>query len=95
MWPGLCADLAQGVAKAAVARRFHLGLADGWCALIGHFGKKLDCATVAYFRTGCCWRLWPRLAALGLTVWIPAQIPVNDGGLAVGQALVAAAQQEE
>jgi hydrogenase maturation factor HypF (carbamoyltransferase family) len=39
------------------------------------------------------------LTALGLAVWIPEvwipeQIPMNDGGLAVGQALVAAAREE-
>lgn len=99
MWSELLADLACSVPKAAVARRFHLGLAKAWSQLIGYFAEKLDCATVALSGGVLQNRLLletltEALTALGLAVWIPEQIPMNDGGLAVGQALVAAAREE-
>ncbi len=47
LWPALLADLAKGVPKEVVARRFHVGLADAWCELIFCFAGRLDCSTVA------------------------------------------------
>lgn len=98
MWSELLADLAGSVPKETIARRFHLGLAKAWSKLIGYFAEKLDCATVALSGGVFQNRLLLETLAfaltdLGLAVWIPEQIPMNDGGLAVGQALIAAAQE--
>lgn len=97
MWPKLLADLAQGVPEAIIARRFHLGLVSAWCALIDRFAEALDCATVVLSGGVFQNRLLletmvDALTRVGLAVWIPEQIPLNDGGLAVGQAVIAAAQ---
>ncbi|WP_286292071.1 carbamoyltransferase HypF [Methylomarinovum tepidoasis] len=95
LWSALLADLARGVEKAAVARRFHRGLALAWVSLIGRlrpagsdtlvlgggvFQNRLLLETVR-----------DRLEASGWRVWIPRQAPLNDGGLSLGQALIAAA----
>ncbi|GAB6067846.1 carbamoyltransferase HypF [Methylothermus subterraneus] len=98
MWRRLLADLARGVPKSTVARRFHFGLADAWAELVGHFARRLDCATVAlaggvFQNRLLAERLHEALTERGLSVWLGAQVPMNDGGLAVGQALIAAAQE--
>jgi hydrogenase maturation protein HypF len=98
MWPELIVDLKRGVPKEIIARRFHLGLVRGWRELIGYFAQTLNCATVAlsggvFQNRLLLEELALALAELGISVLLPEQIPMNDQGLAVGQAVIAAAQE--
>jgi hydrogenase maturation protein HypF len=93
----LAAEVRAGTPAAALSARFHRGLADATaraCALAaeragldrvvlsgGVFQNRLLLAETA-----------ARLDALGLRVLVPARLPPNDGGVAYGQAAVAAAR---
>ncbi len=98
LWLELVADLKRKVPRETIARRFHLGLVRGWQELIGYFAQAFNCATVVLSGGVLQNRLLleeltQALAELGLLVLIPEQIPLNDQGLAVGQAVIAAAQE--
>jgi hydrogenase maturation protein HypF len=97
MWQALLGDLVLQTPPARIAARFHRGLA----AVIVRFAAQLAEAhalkTVALgggvFQNRVLTELVLRgLATAGLTALLPRQVPVNDGGLAWGQALVALAR---
>lgn len=91
----VAADVAAGVSPGAIARRFHRTIAratvDACTALAsvhatdivvlsgGVFQSRLLLATVS-----------GALTEAGLRVLVPERLPVNDGGIAYGQAAVAA-----
>jgi len=90
-------DLLAGVAPAVVAGRFHNGVAalveDG-CVLLR---ERHSLGTVALsggvfqnlILTG---RVTARLEARGFRVLAHSRVPCNDGGISLGQAVIAAAQ---
>ena len=98
MWRALLRDLAEDTPPPVIAARFHKGLAAAITAMAGTLaerGARFD--TVAL--SGGCFQnriLFERtlggLQALGFTVLTHAQVPTNDGGLALGQAAIAAAR---
>ncbi|WP_022948158.1 carbamoyltransferase HypF [Methylohalobius crimeensis] len=97
LWPAVLADLAARVPKTIMARRFHLGLADAWCRVIGHFAERMKCPMVVLsggvFQNRLLLETTTEcLRDKGLRVWIPQQVPMNDGGLALGQAVIVAAR---
>ncbi|ABD90077.1 carbamoyltransferase HypF [Rhodopseudomonas palustris] len=97
MWRALLDDLAAGVPIAAIAARFHFGLADAFCDCALKIAKANDAQAIALgggvFQNGLLLQAClARLSASSLPVLSPAQIPANDGGLAYGQAIIAAAR---
>jgi hydrogenase maturation protein HypF len=85
------ADRAAEVPLAIIAARFHNGLAELAVAI----ARRVGVAAVAL--SGGCFqnlllstRVRERLLAAGLQVYSHRQVPPGDGGLALGQTLVAA-----
>jgi len=98
-WHALLADLANGVTAPVIARRFHRGLAAGIVKTVLRLadeGEQSRFNTVAV--SGGCFQnrllleeVIAGLAAAGLAVLSHADVPSNDGGLALGQAAISAA----
>jgi hydrogenase maturation protein HypF len=91
-------DVADGVAAGVVAARFHRGVADATaraCAQIaGEAGVELAVLSGGVFQNRVLLELTVEgLLSRGLRVLVPERLPPNDGGIAYGQAAVAAAQR--
>lgn len=99
MWEGLLRDLGRGVPRNQMAARFHAGLAAGIRDMVAAIRRGLPGrATTTVVLSGGCLQntllleaLAHRLAQDGLTCLLHAEVPANDGGLALGQAAIAAA----
>jgi hydrogenase maturation protein HypF len=97
MWNALLDDLAAGVEKARIAARFHNGLAAAICDCAGQLCAKQSLDTVAL--SGGVFQNRTLFAAVHqgledrqLQVLSHSQVPSNDGGIALGQALIGAAR---
>jgi hydrogenase maturation protein HypF len=101
MWNGLLEDLAGQTTAARMAGRFHYGLAKGICEMVARVRATVTTEfpldTVAL--SGGCFQnkilleeLVRLLEADGLRCLLHAKVPTNDGGLALGQAAIAAAR---
>jgi hydrogenase maturation protein HypF len=93
---GVVADLEAGIALAAIADRFHATLVAGFAAICLRIRRERGLGRVVFsggafqnrlLLTG----LGRALRAEGFEVFSHRLVPTNDGGLALGQALVAAA----
>ncbi|MBT5549292.1 MAG: carbamoyltransferase HypF [Nitrospina sp.] len=97
MWKGLLADLKAGTPKSTISARFHIGLASVVTEMtqkISEANRSVD--TVAL--TGGVFQnkvlleqVTKRLQKENFTVLTHARIPSNDGGISLGQAMVAVA----
>ncbi len=91
------ADLERGVPVETVAAAFHNALGDATasaCARIAA-ARDLDTAVLSggvFQNRRLLERTSDRLAAAGMRVLVPRRLPPNDGGIAYGQAAVAAAR---
>jgi hydrogenase maturation protein HypF len=94
LWPALLDDLAAGVSAGMVAARFHSGLAAAVVRLIDVLGISAPIAlTGGVFQNRLLLeQVVQRLAAQGHRVLTHQAVPANDGGLALGQAAIAAAR---
>ncbi len=94
MWRALVEALLQGVPAALVSARFHATLAAATSAVVGELLER-DGARRVVLSGGCFAN--DRLAKgvlerLGrFDVYLPRRVPPGDGGLALGQAVIAAA----
>jgi hydrogenase maturation protein HypF len=101
MWRAILGDLVLKTPQPVMAARFHKGLAKVVVAMARQLAGRDDEAgprfdTIAL--SGGCFQnrvlfeqVSRRLEADGFTVLSHAQIPTNDGGLALGQAVIGAA----
>ncbi len=99
MWQALLGDLILHTPAARIAARFHRGLAAVLVRFAVQLADQHGLSTVALgggvFQNRVLTELVMQgLRAAGLKPLLPAQVPVNDGGLAWGQALIALARHQ-
>ncbi len=95
LWSALLEDLRMDVPRETVAARFHVGLAQGLAGLASDIAEARGLTTVVLSGGVFQNRLLldctsQRLSNAGLRVLCPMALPANDGGLALGQAAIAA-----
>lgn len=95
MWRAALHRLAEGNSSAELAWAFHAGLAHVLARASAQLARHAGLSTVALaggvMHNGVLVSmLVPLLQSSGLRVLMPAQVPAGDGGLAMGQAAVAA-----
>jgi hydrogenase maturation protein HypF len=96
MWSALLDDLRRGIERSRIAARFHIGLAHAVAELAVKLAHGRSQTVVV---SGGCMqnrilleRVIDRVEALGLRCLANVRVPANDGGVAFGQAVVAAAR---
>jgi hydrogenase maturation protein HypF len=90
-------DLRRGESAARIAAKFHNTVAAataGLCRILRARGAPGDVVLAGgvFQNTLLLRRLVPQLEALGLRVYVPSKVPLNDGGIALGQAVIANAR---
>jgi hydrogenase maturation protein HypF len=98
MWQQLLDDLVSGTDSAAISTRFHRGLANALSNLAIELCQAHNCQTIALsggvYQNKVLFKLTQQaLQKKNLKVLSHHQVPANDGGLSLGQALIAAARQ--
>lgn len=99
MWGALLDDLARGVQIPIISVRFHVGLARGIDEMIEHLATRLGATwrgrvalSGGVFQNALLFELLTtRLQSRDIEVISQQYLPSNDGGLAWGQAAIAAA----
>ncbi|MEH1832070.1 MAG: carbamoyltransferase HypF [Nostoc sp.] len=97
MWQALLNDLQQQIPQPVIAAKFHKGLANAIVEMVKHLSQQNLINQVAL--TGGVFQncilleqVSKRLQTLGIKVLTHSLVPANDGGLSLGQAVIAAAQ---
>jgi hydrogenase maturation protein HypF len=97
LWEALLADWRSGTRIPVLAARFHNSIARLAVDLCVEIRRESGCQTAAL--SGGVWlnrllleRTVPLLQQQGFQVLIHRQVPPNDGGIALGQVMVAAYQ---
>src|SRR5271157_3779499 len=97
LFEALLADLSRNLPVAAISRRFHNGLVEGFVELATLLRNKTTLNRVClsggtFHNIYLSERLEARLSEAGFEVFTQKEVPSGDGGLSLGQALVAAAR---
>jgi hydrogenase maturation protein HypF len=102
MWEALLEDLQRNIPVAQIASRFHHGLARGLREMVARIRATAGTSLNTVALSGGCFQnklLLEQLVTLletdGLTCLLHSKVPTNDGGLALGQAAIAAARHIE
>ncbi|HJP93677.1 MAG TPA: carbamoyltransferase HypF [Pyrinomonadaceae bacterium] len=104
MWQALLEDLAQQTPFAQIALRFHHGLARAIRDMVARIRetRPSDALLNTVALSGGCFQnkllleeVMRLLEVDGLSCLLHAKVPTNDGGLALGQAAIAAARHLE
>lgn len=95
LFEALVNDLRAGVPVGKISRRFHQGLVDAFARVAGlareRYALERVCLSGGTFQNAyLVERLEEQLRADGFQVFTQAEVPAGDGGLSLGQALVAA-----
>ncbi len=90
-------DLAAGTDRSVIAARFHHGIAaviEECCAVLrDQHGLTVVALSGGVFQNLLlCHEVVDRLTARGFEVLVHSRVPCNDGGISLGQAVVAAAR---
>jgi hydrogenase maturation protein HypF len=96
LWMAILDDLSRGAAREIAAARFHKGLISALSRVAGDLASRHGPRTVVLsggvFQNRLLLEGVSRtLREAGLTVLTPRRVPANDGGIALGQAVIAAA----
>lgn len=96
-WQGVMDDLRQGTALPKIAARIHHGLAVAISETALQLAENIGCETLilsgGVFQNRLLLEEVSRLLrASNKQILSPAKLPCNDGGLALGQAVIAAAR---
>jgi hydrogenase maturation protein HypF len=95
LFEALVHDLRQGTPAAAISRRFHRGLIE-ILARVAHQVRQRTALNRVCFGGGSFQNVYlfeglrAHLEADGFEVFAPSEVPCGDGGLSLGQALIAA-----
>jgi hydrogenase maturation protein HypF len=100
LFEALLDDLGRDVSVATISRRFHNGLVECLVELATLLRKKTTHHRVClsggtFHNVYLSQRLEARLCEAGFEVFTQKEVPSGDGGLSLGQALVAAAQRRD
>lgn len=94
LFDALLAERREGVVTGEMAFRFHVTVAEMMRETCEHIARETGLRTVAL--SGGCFQnrllialVVPRLRELGLRVLVHRQVPCNDGGISLGQAVIA------
>jgi hydrogenase maturation protein HypF len=97
VFESLVKDVLANVSISRISAKFHNGLADVVCLAVNQISKDTSIRTVAL--SGGVWqnitllrRTLSLLRADDYQVYLHHQVPTNDGGLSLGQALIAASR---
>lgn len=93
----LIKDFKAGIPVSKISARFHNGLAETVRMTVNQINRETGIRTVAL--SGGVWqnltligRTLSLLRTDGFTVYLHRQVPTNDGGLSLGQAIIAASR---
>ena len=97
LFEALLDDLGRNLPVGAISRRFHNGLVEGFVQLAMALQKKTALNRVClsggtFHNIYLSERLEARLSEAGFEVFTQKEVPSGDGGLSLGQALVAVAK---
>jgi hydrogenase maturation protein HypF len=97
MFEALLGDLGRNGSPATISRRFHDGLVEGFVELAALLRVKTSLNRVClsggtFHNIYLSKRLEARLSDTGFEVFTQKEVPSGDGGLSLGQALVAGAR---
>ncbi|HAC64028.1 MAG TPA: carbamoyltransferase HypF [Cyanothece sp. UBA12306] len=103
MWQAMLGDLQVKTPKSVIAARFHRGLAQAVSAMVEKLANKLAKNGLSFHKvalSGGCFQnkllteeVSKLVQAQGFQCLSQGKVPANDGGLALGQAAIAAARQ--
>jgi hydrogenase maturation protein HypF len=101
MWHALLEDLRSETPVSIISARFHLGLAISVAEMAVRLARQSNAEPIdTVVLTGGCFQnkilfeaCANHLEENGLTCLSQSQVPMNDGGLALGQAAIAAARE--